>query len=297
MRRLLILAAVLFASLGVAWAQLPWQPGVGTPVSGGGTPFTTNCSESNTFLNTRVGGQGGAMSTTIAAFYDTMICGMVTDGNWATLDALYILAAPTTAIAEMNLISTSFTLTPHTGTFTANSDWQGNGSSDYLDTGFTPSTAGGQYTASSGGGGTYIINNVGAALAISLGAAGTGNHLIQLLPYFGGTALIFVNDVTNSVAVGNPPTDSSGCLAGINLSGFVTVYSISSGGTDTGNQATSSPALPDQSVYLGARNNAGTADTFSTYKLSAAWLGGAINGSQVCARINTFMTSQGVNAY
>jgi hypothetical protein len=308
MRRLLILAAILFASLEVAWAQLPWQPGVGTPVSGGGTPFTTNCTESGNFLNTKVGGQGMGMSTTIAAYYDTMICGMVTDGTWAILDTLYIEAAPTTPIAKYNLTATATTydLVSHGGTFTANNNYQGNGSSDYLDTQFVASTASGHYTATSASFGIYIMNNLGiSTTAMSMGTQdSTGNKRVFNIPFYdnvGTGSLSEVNDSAVYSAASYGGMETSGCRGAWNNGSNVGSEFVDGAGGHAGSTpATSSPAMPDFSIYLDANNNTGTASNFGAFKIGAAWIGGTMTSTDVlnmCARINTFMTSQGVNAY
>jgi hypothetical protein len=311
MRRLLLtafaLAAVgcgLLLSSGTSTGQLI-QAIVADTRHGGGGNFTTNCTESGNFLNTKVGGQGMGMSTTIAAYYDTMICGMVTDGTWAILDTLYIEAAPTTAIAKMNLTSTATTydLVSHgTGTFTANSDYTGNGSSGYLDTQFVPSTAGGHYTSTSASGGSYVLNNVSVGDIMSLGSQSSGNKIIALKPNFavGAGAIIQVNDSTNYEANAGTAV-TSGCLVGANDGANVYIYNVWSGGGPYGNsQATSAPDIPNFSVYLEAMNTSGTPGGFANFKLGAAFIGGYMTLTQrgnMCTRINAFMTSQGVNAY
>jgi hypothetical protein len=312
MRRLLLtafaLAAVgcgLFLSSGSSTGQLI-QAIVADTRHGGGSNFTTNCTESGNFLNTKVGGQGHGMSTTIAAYYDTMICGMVTDGNFSTLDALYILTAPTTPIAKYNLTATATTydlVEQGTGTFTANSDYQGNGSTGYLDTGLNPNTAGGNYTATSASIGSYVLNNVGSVETVSIGSVNaSGNGVAQLLPYdqFGPQAVGYLNFLTPSAETG--ATNSSGCLAMATDGSHQQLQLHSSAGDFFPTQGVPvSPAVPAQNFYIDARNNAGTADIFGTYKIGAAWIAGQVDlithPAAMCSRINAFMTSQGVNAY
>ncbi len=300
MRQLLLALAVAGTLSGAANAQM-LKAIVADTHPGSSNDFSTSCSEANTFLNTRVGGISSGVSTTIAGYYNTLICGLVTDGNWSSLDALYILAAPTTTIAEMNLVSSSFTLVPQgTGTFTTNSDYTGNGSTGYLDTQFTPSTAGGQYTATSASVGAYVINNIGGQTAMAaMEVTSTGNKVIQVLPLYPAVGSnIHLNDTTNVLV--NTVTNSSGCFTGRNNGTQIANYSKTSA-TDTVNTAsTSSPLLPDLSIYIGANHNSGATDRFSTYAVSAAFLGGdqdVTHLTSMCSRINAFMTSQGVNAY
>jgi hypothetical protein len=92
--------------------------------------------------------------------FTTLICGLVTDGVitrnlsgakgcGSVLDSLYILAAPNTTTANLNLCGTSFTLTP-TGSpsLTVYQGYTGVDASSYvfIDTGLNPSTNGGNYT-------------------------------------------------------------------------------------------------------------------------------------------------------
>jgi hypothetical protein len=53
--------------------------------------------------------------------YTALIDGLVTDGVWTSLDALYITATDTTTNANLNLVSSSFPLT-QTGTITFTAD-------------------------------------------------------------------------------------------------------------------------------------------------------------------------------
>ena len=84
---------------------------------------------------------------------DSLICGQVTQVTWTTKDVEYFLAAPSLALAEMNLISASYTLTPHGNlSFDPNVGATGGGNQSggntaYMDTGYTPTS--GQMTVTS----------------------------------------------------------------------------------------------------------------------------------------------------
>jgi hypothetical protein len=73
-----------------------------------------------------------------------MICGMVTDGTWSLLDALYIFATNNTTTANLNLVSTSFGITQvGTVTFAADTGYTGDGSTGALGTNFNPNVVSG----------------------------------------------------------------------------------------------------------------------------------------------------------
>ena len=99
--------------------------------------------EALAYLARTVGGNEGGNGANIA----TLIDGLVSDGVWAKLDALYVLAQQNQTDARLNLIGTSYSLTsglfndpsPRALTFTAYVGFSGfvNG----LDSGFNPTTA------------------------------------------------------------------------------------------------------------------------------------------------------------
>jgi hypothetical protein len=85
-----------------------------------------------------------------AAAYDAMIRALLAAGVWSKLDALYLLAAADAATALTNLKQSSYGLTAvNSPAFTADRGYTGNGTTQYLNPGFTPSTASGQYTQNS----------------------------------------------------------------------------------------------------------------------------------------------------
>jgi hypothetical protein len=105
-------------------------------VASGG--FTPSCSQSSTFLAAAT----GVTLTADKQNYDTLICGLVSDGVW-NFDVLYIWAAPTQATALINLANPgTFNGTTHgTVSFAAYQGFTGDGSTFYIDSGFNPATA------------------------------------------------------------------------------------------------------------------------------------------------------------
>ncbi len=303
MRRFLSgLAGLLFCAgflcIAVGNAQLPMIQGAYTPSPSGSTPFTTNCSQSNTFLNTRIGGQGHGMSTTIAGYYDTMICGMVTDGTWAALDALYIFAAPTQTIANMNLVSSSYTITPHGGiTFTANSNYQSDGSTGYLDTGFNPNTAGGHFSQNAASLGSYVLAANANNNLVDLGGGDSGSGRDYLENYSTG-GLSPQGDINGAVWQVTGASTQGLAILQINSSSNVSMDMFQTGGPFSSNSNTASPAAPmNANFFIGAYGNNGTASNFTPDTIAAIFFGANINATQMSNRINAFMTSQGINVY
>src|SRR5229473_5562637 len=85
-------------------ASAQWSEGRGWLTGAGWLPLAQapggGCSQATTFL-ARTSGLSGTETTA----YTNLICGLVTDGVYPSLDALYIFATNTTTTANLNLIS------------------------------------------------------------------------------------------------------------------------------------------------------------------------------------------------
>lgn len=97
---------------------------------------------------------GGIVSggTLHLSWYDALICNLVTDTVWAKFDALWMPATNAAtgsaqAVANLNLVSPSYTLVPNgSPTFTADRGYTGGTDANttvWIDTGFNPATASG----------------------------------------------------------------------------------------------------------------------------------------------------------
>src|SRR5258706_16256620 len=85
-------------------------------VSGGG-PDAGLCASAAAFLARTSG-----LDATHTNAYINLICGLVSDGIFSKLDALYIFATQDSTTAMLNLISTSFTASTFSGTLTFTTD-------------------------------------------------------------------------------------------------------------------------------------------------------------------------------
>jgi hypothetical protein len=260
-------------------AQLGQAPSfvVPTPASG--------CSQATAFLARN--GNANAAATT------TAICGMVSDGDWQYLDWLYGLATNNTTNAALNWVSTSYTATVHgTATsFTASLGWKGDAGSFYLDTGFIPFTAGGNYSTNSATLGVCIPTSrtTGEGWVV-IGAQDAGVNYHDLYPKFtdGNAYAQFSGNVNAAV------TDARGVLIGQKTS--ATALALYRNGSSIATSANGAGLLPPVSVYLFAENNnGGGAANFSGDTIAFAFAGGGqINAARISARINTYMSTLGV---
>ena len=98
------------------------------------------------------------MDTAHQQQYNSLICGLVADGTWSTLDFLYKFATDTATDALLNLVSASFAATSHGATFTADKGYTGDGTDSYLDTTYVPATASGNMMQNSAEVGIYDLS-------------------------------------------------------------------------------------------------------------------------------------------
>lgn len=292
------LAFAFLLSLCVS-AQAQLSGGVGGFPGPGTVHSISGCtpgSEATTFL-ARTSGLSGTETTA----YCNLINGLVADSLWTKLDALYIFATKDTTTANLNLKSTSFGLT-QTGsiTFAADQGYTGDASTGHFDTGFTPSTAGGNYTQNAASFGTYILTS--RTTGQNYAEMGTQNNpagtaAADLYPWF-----------TDNNLYGEINANGAGVAAPANVQGMYVVSRTASNalavyrnGSSFTTASTASVANPNQTFYIMATHGGpGTVVSRSGDKLSAAFIGGAMNSTEagnLSTRINAYMTALGINVY
>lgn len=277
---------------------------IGGGVYGVFKPAGGGCSAYTTWIARTSGTSGTEQSA-----YQTMICGMITDGvgcsAWSgssgNIDALYIVATNSSTTALLNLCSTSFLgLEVNAPTFSADHGYTGNGTSSYVDSRFTASTAGGSYAQNSASLGAYVTNNRTTAST----ACATGNHIgvttgdSYLAPMFtGSVTLADINSPTNNSSASTTSRGSwiesrTGASTGEVYLNAAADFALT--GTSSG--------IPDNSnIFLACRATSGGAPSnFSADTIAAGFTGGGLNSTQAAAmsnRINGYMTALGINVY
>ena len=245
-----------------------------------------------------VTGAGGTVSTTQQGYVDTLIKGLKTDGLFAIMDRIWLLASENQKQATYDIIHVSPWTQTGTGTFTTGG-YTGSGSS-YLDTGFVTSTAGGNFAANSASFGTYIRNSrngsTGSFTAMANDISGAGS--CRWLPQDGDTTSnILIND---SSFTDFPTTNAQGFYGASRTGASAVAVYRNASGTAVFTGTAPSTGLSAQSFFIaGARAGAGTGD-FSQDQISIAFLGGGLSSAQWVsfqARINAYMTSNGINVY
>ena len=212
-------------------------------------------------------------------------------GVWTGFDALYVLAAHDAQAARLNWVSTSYDLTlGDTPTFTTDRGYAGNGSSDYLATGYNPLAHGVNWTLNDAGifawSRTTATGFNPACIATSFGYG-----YIQL----NSNRLLGGLNVQPSPAIDGSIADGAG-LFSISRTGASALTGYRNASViDTGT-ATATARSDDNIVVLGAPNGAGTVTDFWPGELAAAGFGASRDGTEETAFYNalsTYMTSVG----
>lgn len=280
-----------FGQLGRSFGSFGAKPG--------GISIASDAAQTTAFLARTSG-----LSGTETAAYKALINGLVSDGTFSLLDALYIFATNTTTTANLNLISTSFGITTTAApTFTADQGYTGNGTTQFLNTNFTPGpSTGHQYTVNAASLGVYIRggrttpNN--ALTAIGTETSNVGFSLISPLE---AASLVQVD--INGASFPNvslPSSTANGFVSAVRTSSSALAVYKNASATALGTPASSGTVLSTQPIYILAYNANGSAANFDTDQISAAYIGGLVTGAQhvlLSNRINTYMTTLGINVY
>jgi hypothetical protein len=234
------------------------------------------------------------------AAYIALIDGLVADGTWALFDGLWMLAAPDAMTSFVNLIGPAFTAslltTSVAASFTVDQGWTTT-STGVIDTGFTPSTAGGKYVQDSGSLGAYILT----ADAANVSAADMGttqNPSAYFGAHVGGNFQHRVDDLTDSTGVAT--TNSQGFWASSRTGASARAgYGPAGSAIAIVSDSQASTGIPSASFYIGARNQ-GAISLPASRQYSAAFVGAGITGAQyarIAARINAYMKIFGINSF
>jgi hypothetical protein len=250
--------------------------------SGGG------CSQATAFL-ARTSGLSGSQQTA----YQNLICGEVTDGTFALLDWEYVFATSTTANADLNLISSSYTPTINgTETFAAYGGYTGDGSSGWINSNYNLSTSGGHFAQNSATVGACQLNSRTASnQGASIGGS-SGTLVIQLNPLNSGDAYY---PVAGTGFPGFANTQAQGSFISSRTSSAGETLYIN--GSSVATSSDTSAPLVSVTESVGAENNGGGGvNGYSTDQIAYSFSGGGMTGTQVTAmynRLHTFLSAIG----
>jgi len=226
-----------------------------------------------------------------------LICGMVTDGTYSLLDGLYVFATNSQSNAQLNWAQNAFNLTANGSiTFAANTGVTSDGSTGYFNTGFTPSTAGGHYSANSASMGFCIVNNRTTGVsATNVGAVSTGGATFD---YF--NALTPTNSWMNWVLHGSGRntvvSGTRGHWVGSRTSSTAVALYLNGNTTAVDSFSDTATVMSNVPVYILTANNQGSAGGFVTDQTASVFIGAGLTSTQmqnIYNRLHTYFQAVG----
>lgn len=246
--------------------------------------ITPTSAQSLAFLNRTSG-----LNPTWWAAYDALITGLVNDGVWTKLDALYAFRSQNQATANLNLISSSFaaTLQAPNPTFAPSVGYTGNGSG-YIHTSFNPATAPSpNYASASATIGGYVSSlGIDVTVIPLFGASdGTTRSLLDV-GNNGGTQLFRMNSGAQGPA---GPASPLG-LWTVSRTGVSAMASYQNASVFASSSLGATGSVPNSEVLFLNDANGNVADL----TIQAGFIGGALTGTDVAnlnSRLATFLAT------
>lgn len=251
-------------------------------VSGSATKTTWN-TETQTWINAVVG-DGGTVSTPRGQLVDNLISSLKTNSIFTKLDRLWLFAAENSQSALRDLVGANLASVVSSPTFTTDRGFTGNGSTSYVNSAFTPSTNGVQFTLNSA---SAFARNLTAGAASSAdrlighAVSPTGSNRVLLLPRGAGD---LVTQILNS--------SSSATYANTNKDGFFHINRSASNAvqayrnaTSLGTNTTASGSLSDTAcAFLRDTTN------FAAIQVASGGFGASLSSTDATNLYNAELT-------
>ncbi|MDP3740357.1 MAG: hypothetical protein Q8R02_23425 [Hyphomonadaceae bacterium] len=236
---------------------------------------------------------GGALSSSRLSLVSQTVRRLKQGGVWANLDRLWLFAAENSTQALIDLKARAVATAVNSPTFTASRGFAGDGATAYIDTGFNPATAGGNYVRDDACEGAWVET----AQTASASAHHYMSYDEAIYTYIRQT-----NTTAYSFGVNNAAGDTSYT--------FVTqtgawhaqrtasnAYALYQNGVSVQTGALTSAAVSSRNFFVLAGNNGGAPYLPTDGRLSGAWLGKSLTVGQLAAfyaAMRAYMTAVGV---
>lgn len=230
---------------------------------------------------------GGTVSDARVAILNTFIRTEKASGAWALTDDYWGLWGESAAQALTSLKQRRLATVTAAPTFTADRGYAIDGSTQFIDTGFVPSTHAVAMGANSVHFEVYERTDVNSGTAYAGGVLNSASRGISIRPRSSGNALILANSAAATFTL--PAATSLGLTQGGRNGALATDAYGAKNGVDmtrTVDPAGVGATLPNNSIFLGAYSNAGTATGFRAASIGFASVGAALNQTQRLARYN-----------
>jgi hypothetical protein len=240
---------------------------------------------------------GGTVSAGRLAIVATFVTAEKAAGTWAATDDYWPLWGENAAQALTSLKQKRLATAVNTPTFTADRGYVFNGTTNYINVNFVPSTNGIAMTGTSVRLAVYERTNVTDA-NIAFGAISGANWLV-LYPRLGAQTFTGTNS-DNNTAFDLPSSDSRGYTSGsvngttlANLAAYKNGLALNRTGV-----VNVVSGLGVQPLLIGANNNGGTAVNLRPCSVGFAAIGASLTAAQELAQYNNvqaWATALGAN--
>lgn len=206
----------------------------------------------------------GTYSTARKIQIDKLIKSLKTAGIWSKLDVLQMYAAPTAADAVVNWKSPgTFNATlVNSPTLEADRGITGDGASSYVNSGFNPTTAAGNYAQNSAGVHIAVKTDIGDNSYVA-GVTDTVSIIQLRIRTAANGSVSYINDTTG-VSLAN--TSSLGLFSLVRTAANAVYWRRNK--ISLGTASTNSTAIPTKNIYVGAYNSNGTAASHTTRQIA-----------------------------
>jgi len=236
-------------------------------------------------------------SDATAVLQNALVEGWIADGDWTTKDVIYVYATHTNgdgeALINWKLPGTYDATAYNAPTFTANEGFTGNGTTQYIDCNWNPSTNGINYVQNSASQIIYIRTDVISGANISHGTYGNvDNKNCNIFPrYSGDVAYITTNDNT---PVNDVNADGSGMFMNTRIA--VAVNKLYRNKVAIVEATTTSTGVPTHNPYCLAYNDDDVASGHRVDQVSMYAFGSGMTQTNVnnfTDRFETYMDALG----
>jgi hypothetical protein len=260
-----------------------------------GTPSVSGAAEAAAW-QAAVIANGGTVSAGRLAVVSSFIAAEKSAGTWALTDDYWGLWGENAPQALTSLKQLRLCTAVAAPTFTADRGYVFNGTTQYLDSGFVPSTHAVAMTGSNLRAAAYERTNVTTSTYV-LGAGGDdANSNVRFIPRTASSTMqAALNSALTNHATGI--TDSRGYSAASRSGSTYATYKngVSAG---SGVPGTTGTTLTVRSIFIGATNSAGVAGTFRAASVGLIAVGGTLSAPQELAQytnVQAWATAVGAN--
>lgn len=247
--------------------------------------------------NAAVVAAGGSITPGRLLIINNFIASEMQAGTWALTDDYWLLAAESTTQALISLKQRRTASAVNSPTFVVDRGYTGNGSNNYVDTGFIPGTHAISMSATNARLASYELTNV----AVAGSSAGTRTNAANVISLVTRSAanqytVGVVSDVQGSGTV----TDSRGFTSVRRNDSASQVFRVYKSGVSAlnVNTLTPGPSLPSFSLYILARNNNGTPGSLGARSVAFVCIGASFSDQQELSQymnVTVWATAIGAN--